>query len=543
MKLILRYKYEICVFLLFVISRLPSLGNDCFNTDVWKWKTRSYDFGTGVFTLDFAKTSQKYHPGVTLMWLGTFGVKVFNLYYDLVYGSETISLSPTQDYLVRIFGLHFVQKLFVVVVIGVTLVFLFKALEKIIDRKYAAITIFLIAFEPFFLALSRVFHLEGLLSVFMVTSVVWFYIYLTGKSEKKALLISGVFGGLSFLTKTSAVYLVPYVFLVSFIWLSKIKDNKNGRFVPEYVKTVFSWILISLSVVVILWPALWVDFSNVVSNLYRGVSEIGIEQEHSQIYFGKRVENPGLTYYLVVLLLRSSPYLLVGCFSMYFLIKNGRFEDKKDFVFYLFIFSLFYLMQHTIPSKKLDRYILPAIVGMVPIASFFFYDLVQNKSISKNIKVAVLLFPLITAVYIHPDYFSYYNPFFGGIRTGIKVIEPKWMIGQSEITKYFEELIKERGITGDNECPSFECVIDSNKTKDVLSVGFPEKYYTQVHPFIRKIGGWAVIKDLTPFAKHTNFFVYPVWEDDSSLEDRFKLNYIGTIKVKGVDVYNVYESN
>ena len=54
-----RIKYEILVFILFVVSRLPDLGYDTFNTDVWKWKARIFDFGTGIFTLDFAKTIQK----------------------------------------------------------------------------------------------------------------------------------------------------------------------------------------------------------------------------------------------------------------------------------------------------------------------------------------------------------------------------------------------------------------------------------------------------------------------------------------------------
>src|SRR3989304_9797805 len=82
LKLLKNYKIEIIFVLLFILSRFPDLGYDVFNTDVWKWKARSYDFGTGVFTWDLEKTIQKYHPGVTLMWLGTAAIKVYNFYSE-----------------------------------------------------------------------------------------------------------------------------------------------------------------------------------------------------------------------------------------------------------------------------------------------------------------------------------------------------------------------------------------------------------------------------------------------------------------------------
>src|SRR3990167_10474076 len=106
MKLINRIKslkYEIIVFIVFIVSHLPSLGYDTFNTDVWKWKARIFDFGSGVFSLNFPQTIQKYHPGVTLMWLGTFGIKAYNLFYDVFYKSP-----PPDNSIKTIFELDFI---------------------------------------------------------------------------------------------------------------------------------------------------------------------------------------------------------------------------------------------------------------------------------------------------------------------------------------------------------------------------------------------------------------------------------------------------
>ena len=80
-------KYELLVFVFFVLSRFPCLGHDIFNTDVWKWKSRIFDFGSGVFTMNFEQTLQRYHPGVTLMWLGTIAVKINSFYYKVILGT------------------------------------------------------------------------------------------------------------------------------------------------------------------------------------------------------------------------------------------------------------------------------------------------------------------------------------------------------------------------------------------------------------------------------------------------------------------------
>ena len=76
-----------------------------------------------------------------------------------------------------------------------------------------------------------------------------------------------------------------------------------------------------------------------------------------------------------------------------------------------------------------------------------------------------------------------------------------------------------------------------------MIVAFDEKYYTQIWPFIRETGGWAVIQDITGQAKYAHYFVYPVWNDSGPSETRFKVEYMGSIKIRGVSVYNVYRQN
>ncbi|MBU1130230.1 glycosyltransferase family 39 protein [Patescibacteria group bacterium] len=483
----------------FVLLRLPSLGHDLFNTDVWKWKARTYDFGTGVFTLDFEKTIQKYHPGVTLMWTGVAGVKIFNLYNKVPEANVAF-----------IFGLHSVQKILVVLIIGITMSSIFYVLKKLFGKKYALLTTFLICVEPFYVALTRVFHLEGLMTTFMIASLVWFYLSL---QRGKGFIQSAIFASLSVLTKTSALILLPFFGIIFFLR----KEFRKGAI----------WFCIFILGFVFLWPAMYTHSLLALETLYRGIFTIGIERSHIQLFLGKWVEDPGITFYPIVFLLRSSIYLLVGLVGYPFL--KNKDKQKTGFIKYMFSFGLLYFISMNIPAKKLDRYLLPTMISWLFVVAAFFEGYLDKLKTAVFVGIAIFIL-----IYLHPNYLSYYTV---GLRNGIHMIEPKWMFGQREIQDYFKASDFERFKDGE----TFDQYINNDELENKLTIGFKEKYYTQVWPFINEIGGRATIKDITAQAKQTNVFVYPVWDDDSFSEDRFKIKFIGNIKLRGVPIYNVYQ--
>jgi hypothetical protein len=521
------------------------LGHDNFTTDTWKWKSRSYDFGSGVFGLDFQKTLQKYHPGVTLMWVGTAGIKIYNVSYNLLNG-----IDPPDNNISTVFGLDFVQKLLVVLVIGIGLAFVFYPIKNIFGLASAFLVTAAVSFEPYYIALTRAFHLEGLLSIFMLVSVLWLYWFISD-GESKKLLVSAGFGGLAVLTKTTALFLIPFTLLMLTV-ASLTKGGVTERVIEVFshklrflfsLKSIFLrfvlW-LAALSIVVFsLWPALWVDPQGVYKAIYKGVAVVGMEREHIQYYFGKLVEDPGPAFYPVVFLHKSSPWLLVGIIGLVFI--TGKIsEKKKEFVLFLLIYSLLYLLMLSIPTKKLDRYIMPSLVSLTVISSFFYVWLWDRVKINPALKFLIMFTPIFaSAVYIHPDYLSYYNPLTGGLKSGIKVLEPKWLVGEREILNYFKNVQETRKFQKSNNT-SLEGLINEKKVNDVLVVGFQEKYYTQIWPFFREIGAWAVIEDITAQSKYAGYFVYPVWDDISNKEDRFILQYDGSIYIRGIEVYRVY---
>lgn len=541
-----KIKYEILVVLFFVLMRLPSLGHDNFTTDTWKWKSRSYDFGSGVFQLDFEKTLQKYHPGVTLMWIGTAGIKIYNLYYNLAFQTN-----PLDNKIQTVFELDSVQKFLTVLVIGVGLAYVFFALRHLFGLKYAVISAVVISFEPYYLGLTRVFHLEGLLSVFMLASVVWMYWYFD-EGRKSRLIVSGVFAGLSMLTKTTALFLIPFFILmasakyitepgiVTGITGTLFKNLKFPLFLRKLLKNFLLWIISSAVVIFALWPALWVSPQEVYKALYRGVAVVGIEREHIQYYFGNLVEDPGPAFYWVVLFFKASPWLLLGLASFLFIYKKLTVEQKK-FSLFLIAYSVIYIIAISLPTKKLDRYVMPSLISFALISSVFYQWLWDRVKIKALVKVVLPLFLLVcTSVPVHPDYLSYYNPLAGGLANGIKVLEPKWLIGEPQVVNYFKKIQSTKNYIKSYE-GSIEGLIDANTVKNILVVAFPEKYYTQIWPFFREIGAWAVIEDLTAQANYAQYFVYPVWEDKSGDEDRYKLEYDGSVYLRGLEIFKVYK--
>ena len=546
----------VLIFLFFVLVHLPDLGHDNFNTDVWKWKSRSYNFGSAVLGKNFEQSLQTYHPGVMLMWLGGAGAKLTN-YWAESQGRPVVA----DDSVDIIFQIDFVQKLLVVLVIAFTVASIFHIFSKIFGFKYALVSTVLLTLEPFYLGLTRVFHLEGLVSTFMLASIVWLYYFFLDSDKIKRLVFSAFFAGLAMLTKTSAFFLVLYFGLVTLIFvyregkynfkkkeLFKFLKENTGKFFAKFGKLFLIWFGVLVVVFFALWPAMWVAPGKVIQALYSGVANVGVEGDHFQFYFGKFVENPGPGFYFVVLALKSSIYLLAG-FIGALIIRKKLPENLRKFMDYLLIFVFFYFIQLTIPTKKLDRYILPALVVISLISSMFYvwvFEKIKFKKVWQKVTCGILFFipAIYTNVYVHPDYFSYFNPLFGGLKTGVKVIEPKWLIGGTEIVDYFTDLSEKTGMEP-SWSASFEEMVykgHGRNLRKTMTVGFKEKYYSQVWPFFREKGIWAVIESLTPFANKTKYFVYPVWDDTSAQEKRFGLSYFDTIYLRGVPLYNVYKS-
>ena len=503
----------------FILVRIPYLGFSNFNTDSFKWKARIYDFGTGVFTLNFQQTVQKYHPGVTLLWIGTASVKVYNFVFNSLFHKL-----PESDSAEFLFSLNFYQILVVAIVLSFLLLKSYKYLSQIFDPLKALIVLAVVSIEPFFMGLSTTLHLDGLLNLFLLNFLLTFYLYLEGRGYKY-IYLSGIYFGLALLTKTTAFLFLPIVSLLLAVKFYRSKDT-------SHILKFLYFILISFLTYFLLWPGMWVDPVGTLTYVLKGVT-VGTE-DHSQIYFGNLVSDPGPFYYLIVCFIKTPIYIFPGLLLAAYR-QFGTTYKKYTFELFLLLSSLLYLIEISIPSKKLDRYVLSFTILVSIAVISYLYDL------SKKLVIGLLLFNMLVIGYLNFDFFSYYNPLSGGLARGIYWVEPKWVFGQKDITDYFSNQISLNKLERFNSGENINKISNENSK---LVVALPEKYYTQLYPYFKLIGGWAVINEIKPDAKKAGFFIFPVWEDSSEeFKPTYNLSYYDQIKVRSVPIFNVYKKN
>lgn len=508
----------------YIAIRLPYLGFSNFNTDSFKWKTRIYDFGFGVFNLNLDQTVQKYHPGVTLLWIGTFSVKFFNFINENLL-AQTIS-EGSIDF---VFALNFYQIFFLVLAQAGLIFLLFYFLSQIYDPFKAFLTILILTLEPFFLSITTTLHLDGLLNLFILNFLVTFYLFLKNSSRLN-LYFSSIFMGLALLTKTTALLFFPVVVLGIFAKYLLVKDI-NWK---DIFKNIFIFSLTSFLIYFIVWPGMWSDPINTLNYVYKGVT-VGTE-DHSQIYFGSLVNDPGPFYYLIVTLLKGTIYIFPALLLVAYIQLNTSYR-KYTFEIFIFLSSILYLIEITIPSKKLDRYIFSFMILLSLIIYSYIYDF------SKKILFYFLGINLFFVIYLNFDYFSYYNPLVGGVRNSIQWIEPKWIFGQKEITSYFSNELKNNKF---EELEGEILLSDIPEKNNYLIVAVPEKYYTQLYTYFKLINARLVINTLRPEAVKARYFIFPVWDDSSTSENfsqRYNLTMYDQIKVRGVSIFNIYKVN
>lgn len=373
------------VVVLFLVIRLVGLGSDISNSDAARWHRRSESFLSAIKQGNFSETYQKYHPGVTLMWLNSF-VKQAAFTYQLEMIGDVKTLENADYYLI----VHGISKGVLVLVLATLLVFQIKYISKLFDTKTALIYAFLMAVEPYLIGINRWFHLTSL-EVFLVFTSLLALLVWNKEKDNKTLIFSSILFGLACLTKTSALILAP-VFLFILI------KNRN-------IKSLGIFTLITLVTFFALFPAMWVQpfqvIQKILSSLFGAVSE-DIRTD---------MISPFLSpfYYIIILAFRLSPITLI-----LFVIALWKLKDSEDFNIHILLFSIFsYYLFLSLANQKIDRYI----IGFIP----FILLLISTTKFPKIVFGFVLTFLVHIVLTYYPVLSAYYSPLFGGTKQALKL--------------------------------------------------------------------------------------------------------------------------
>ncbi|PIR43569.1 hypothetical protein COV24_01970 [candidate division WWE3 bacterium CG10_big_fil_rev_8_21_14_0_10_32_10] len=416
-----KYKFLYGIFILFLIPRVVGLGYDMWNIDAGRWDFRSFEFVKNLFQGDFAGTYQKYHPGVTVMWLSGFSKEFFYWIFKIKTGYSP-SIAAGAVYPEWFYVNSFVAKLPLVLVISFAFAYSILLLKKMkIDTVYLIFFSFLLSVSPFFLGVTRFYHLSGLEAAFSFLFIVSLIYYYYTKRSIRFLFISSLSLALGMLTKSSVGIFIPISFLIILLFegylLGKGKENNKidfviKPFITNSLKTILLLSLSSLTMFIILWPAMWVAPFKTIHDMFdKGVLETGFGGG-----MGDSLSGIKFLYYYEMFFIRST-----GLEFVFFLLSIlFLFKSKNKKIKYLLISSLiiifYYNLIMIIPSKLKDRYLVPIMPYFLLLSSYSMYYIYNlfSKKYAKAFLFIIFSYFALTLYSYYPSFSAYHTDLFGG---------------------------------------------------------------------------------------------------------------------------------
>lgn len=392
---IIKFKYFILISIIFLSLRVLNLGYDHTNNDSVRWHNRTDSFLEALKEVNLQETFQRYHPGVTLMWLGAIPRQMFYVFqYNFLDTKLNIYSYDSFPYT------NFFSMLSVILTIYVVIITQVHLIGKLWGGKTSLIYFFLISVEPYFVGINRWFHLTSLEVVLGFAAILSILVFLHTKL-KKYFFLSAIFLGLSVLTKVTSLILAPIIFIVLVLYW---KHTREYKVFPYYF-------LIYLLTIFTLFPALWVRPYEVSMDIFDSIFN-AVGQDIRVYQLSPFLNN--FFYFVVIPYKLSEITLLLIVLSFYGL--RNKFKNVNNLITGLVF--IFYLIFLSLSDQKIDRY---SLVFFSPLLLFVANYLATVKS--NFIKVTIclyLFFATLNFFHFGSNQSAFYNRLLGGTEYALK---------------------------------------------------------------------------------------------------------------------------
>ncbi len=465
----------LAVLLLFLAAWLPRvLALDVFVTvDERKWLARSANFYQAITHGDLAATFQREHPGVTVMWAGTLGfLTEYPQYAAEAPGQMGWDLEHLEAWLEATGGPDALEMLAAGrwwVALGVALAVAagYFPLRRLLGEGPAFLGTLFVAWSPFYVAMSRQLHPDGLSASLIFLALLLLLAWLYGAQERRYLLASGVMMGLAWLSKTPAIFLVPIGAVLIGLRIWELRGEPEGKLsLRAAVWGHVLWGVVAAALFVGLWPAMWLD---PVGTLQKMALEMGVYVErHTNVnyFWGQPTDDPGPLFYPVAWFFRTTPLTVVGlaaaAWAAWRRQRPLERRDERGFALALVVFALLFAVGMSLGAKKFDRYILPSFLALDVVAFMGWLAAAraaqrwwatrrQNRSApggwtagglgvgSLGVLGGVALAHGLLGFVHYPYYLTYYNPLAGGTATAPHVLFAGWGEGLDAAAEWLNE--------------------------------------------------------------------------------------------------------
>ncbi|MDQ3248000.1 MAG: glycosyltransferase family 39 protein, partial [Chloroflexota bacterium] len=446
-----RMRTPLLLLILFLAAWMPRvLALDRFVTyDERKWLARSANFYQAISGGDWANTFQREHPGVTVMWAGMLGfVQKFPTYAQQAPGQFTWEREHLEAWLheqgmVTPLALLAAGRWWIVFAIALAITAGYFPLRRLFGVPLALSATLLIAWDPFFVALSRQLHPDGLVSSLIFLALLFFLAWLYAGQKRLYLIASAIVMGLAWLTKVPAIFLAPTGALLIALELLRARQAKDET--PNGKRLIFgyvAWGAIATLTFVALWPAMWIDPLNTLGRMTAEMSDYTEGHVNTNYFLGQITTDPGLFFYPIAYLFRTTPAVLLGLVAGAIAAWQRAWPldevRMRRIAAALLIFALLFMAGMTLGAKKFDRYILPTFLALDVLAVLGLASLTQRirsrligssphpLSLSQGLLVSLFLFHALPGLLHYPYYLTYFNPLTGGSRTAPNVLFVGW---------------------------------------------------------------------------------------------------------------------
>lgn len=421
----------ICLFV-GLFGRLSGLDL-VFTSDEGYWMQRTVRFGEAVYRGDYASTFRSGHPGVTVMWTGLAGIGRAG-----VESNNAVTISNPQ-FLARArnYGQLMRQSRRAVATVTAMLFAFAVLLAGRLLGPAGVLGGVLLALDPYTIGMTRLLHVDALLTPLVLVSVLAGLIFWVGGGRWPFLVLSAVAGGLGLLTKAPAITLLPFFGLV---WLVAARPWRGN---PRSWLHIFGWGLLLTAVYVAAWPALWVDPITVMVRVAQFAVSLGGTPHLWPTYFmgAPTTGDPGLFLYPVSIVLRLGPVASLGLLALAGLAVVRRLPGGTR-VAWLLVFVVVFADIMAIGSKKFDRYMLPALAVLTVMGGAGIWGVARL--LRRRVHALVVGLALVAQagwlVSAYPYPIAAYNPLVGGTATAREMIMVGWGEGIEQAAAYLNSL-------------------------------------------------------------------------------------------------------
>ena len=365
-----------------------------------------------------------------------------------------------------------------VLVASLAIVLMYLLLRRLTGGRVAFLATMLIAFDPFFLANSRILHVDAPLTYFMFLSFLAFWLYLQdGKIGWLAL--SGLCGALATLSKTPGAFLAPILVVTGLIyaWVpSNGGEQPDRRQRWRRVRlAVVVWGVVALAGFFALWPSMWVDPLRAVRLIVNNAL-IAARTTHpsSGVFWGPTGADQSPFYYLISLPFHLAP--LVGVGLLLGMAATWRWRRFRPLLLSLWTYAILFLVPVSFVGRRGDRYMLPIYLALDLLAALALYWVVRRRAMAVQLKmanmvddsrplrirgesamaqvgralrsvqgwgrwvlVALVAIQIVFVLCFYPYFFDYLNPLVGGARFAPKLINIGWGEGLDQAAAFLNQ--------------------------------------------------------------------------------------------------------